>query len=201
MGWQTFSSSRKIAWKTGTSFGYRDAWAIGVTPEYVVGVWVGNATGEGRPGVVGGVTAGPIMFDIFRCLPATSWFQPPYDDMEKIAICKKSGYRAGPFCEIDSIYTALSSVKVGQCPYHRLIHLNGEQTKRVNSSCYPTSQMVHKSWFVLPTVMEWYYKRNHPTYKLLPEFEKECGGVKERTMDFIYPQNNNKVLFAQRIGW
>ncbi|MCL2131683.1 MAG: penicillin-binding protein 1C, partial [Lentimicrobiaceae bacterium] len=51
--WQTFSSSRKIAWKTGTSFGNRDAWSIGVTPEYAVGVWVGNASGEGRPLLTG----------------------------------------------------------------------------------------------------------------------------------------------------
>ncbi len=45
-GWKQFSSSRKVAWKTGTSFGNKDAWAIGTTPEYVVGVWVGNADGE-----------------------------------------------------------------------------------------------------------------------------------------------------------
>ncbi len=196
-GWQTFSSSRKIAWKTGTSFGYRDAWAIGVTPEYVVGVWVGNATGEGRPGIVGGTTAGPVMFDIFRYLPATSWFQQPYDDMEKISICKKSGYRAGPYCESDSVYVAVNSTRVEQCPYHHLVHLNKEQTNRVNSNCYPISQMVHKSWFILPPVMEWYYKRNHPTYKILPDFEKGCGGTIERTMEFIYPQNNNKVYLPK----
>ncbi len=196
-GWQAFSSSRKIAWKTGTSFGYRDAWAIGVTPEYVVGVWVGNATGEGRPGIVGGTTAGPVMFDIFRHLPATSWFQKPYDDMEKISVCKKTGYRAGPYCESDSVFVAVNSTRVELCPYHHLIHLNKEQTKRVNSNCYSISQMVHKSWFVLPPVMEWYYKRNHPTYKTLPDFEKGCGDNRKRTMEFIYPQNNNKVYLPK----
>ena len=46
--WRNFGSSRKVAWKTGTSWGNRDAWAVGATPEYVVGVWVGNADGEGR---------------------------------------------------------------------------------------------------------------------------------------------------------
>ncbi len=196
-GWQTFSSSKKIAWKTGTSFGYRDAWAIGVTPEYVVGVWVGNATGEGRPGIIGGVTAGPIMFDIFHHLPQTTWFKPPYDDMEKIAVCKKSGYRAGLYCETDSAYVSLNKQKVEICPYHQLIHMNKEQTKRVNSACYPISQMVHKSWFVLPPVMEWYYKRNHPLYQKLPEVDHNCGGVKEVTMQFIYPQNNNRVYLPK----
>ncbi len=197
-GWQSFSSSRKIAWKTGTSFGYRDAWAIGITPEYVVGVWVGNASGEGRPGIVGGTTAGPVMFDIFRHLPSTSWFQKPYDDMKKLSICNKSGYRAGPYCESDSVYVAVSASGVEQCPYHYLIHLNAEQTKRVTSNCYSISQIVHKSWFVLPPVMEWYYKRNHPTYKMLPDFEKGCGSsTGEQTMEFIYPQNNNKVYLPK----
>src|SRR3546814_5315044 len=52
-GWKLFSSSRKIAWKTGTSFGFRDGWAIGVNGDYAVGVWVGNADGEGRSGQIG----------------------------------------------------------------------------------------------------------------------------------------------------
>ena len=53
LGWQFFTNSQNIAWKTGTSFGNRDAWAIGVSTNYVVGVWVGNADGEGRPGITG----------------------------------------------------------------------------------------------------------------------------------------------------
>ena len=66
--WRIFSSTRKIAWKTGTSYGHRDAWAIGVTPDYVVGVWTGNADGEGRAGLTGIETAAPILFDIFSGL-------------------------------------------------------------------------------------------------------------------------------------
>ena len=56
--WRSFDSSRRIAWKTGTSMGFRDGWAIGVTPEYAVGVWVGNADGEGRPVGCGGQIGG-----------------------------------------------------------------------------------------------------------------------------------------------
>jgi len=51
--WNNFQSSQQIAWKTGTSIGFRDAWAVGVTPKYAVGVWAGNADGEGRPGLLG----------------------------------------------------------------------------------------------------------------------------------------------------
>jgi penicillin-binding protein 1C len=193
MGWQAFSSSRKIAWKTGTSFGYRDAWAIGITPEYVVAVWVGNASGEGRPGIVGGSTAGPLMFDLFNHLPHTTWFKPPYDDMVKTAVCKQSGYKAGPYCDTDSLYIPVQGQKTMPCPYHQLIHLNQEQTHRVNSDCYPIAKMVHRNWFVLPPVMEWYYRKNNPLYKKLPPYQKDCQ-TEQNVMEFIYPQNNARLF-------
>ncbi|MDH5179068.1 MAG: penicillin-binding protein 1C, partial [Gammaproteobacteria bacterium] len=62
--WKNFNNKQKIAWKTGTSYGLRDAWAIGTTKRYTIGVWVGNATGEGRPGLTGVSAAAPLMFDI-----------------------------------------------------------------------------------------------------------------------------------------
>ena len=71
--WKFYDSSIEIAWKTGTSFGSRDAWAIGVTKDYVVGIWVGNATGEGRPSLTGVDSAAPILFDVFRLLPKSKW--------------------------------------------------------------------------------------------------------------------------------
>ena len=75
-GWQYFGSMPDIAWKTGTSFGYRDAWAIGTTPEYVVAVWAGNADGEGRPGLSGISSAAPVLFDIFRLLQPARMVHP-----------------------------------------------------------------------------------------------------------------------------
>ena len=46
--WQLFNSSQMLAWKTGTSYGHSDAWSVGVTPQYTIGVWVGNSDGEGE---------------------------------------------------------------------------------------------------------------------------------------------------------
>ena len=75
--WQSFASARKIAWKTGTSYGNRDAWAIGVTPSYTVGIWIGNATGEGRPELKSITTAAPVLFDVFSILPRSGWPDRP----------------------------------------------------------------------------------------------------------------------------
>jgi penicillin-binding protein 1C len=58
-----------VAWKTGTSYGFRDAWAVGVNDAYTVGVWTGRPDGTPLPGSFGAAAAGPILFDVFRALP------------------------------------------------------------------------------------------------------------------------------------
>ncbi|TRX71684.1 penicillin-binding protein 1C [Carboxylicivirga sp. M1479] len=198
-GWENFTSGRKIAWKTGTSFGYRDAWSIGVTPEYTVGVWVGNASGEGRPGIIGGSAAAPVMFELYRQLPTTSWFEQPFDDMQLTAICQQSGYKASQHChDIDSLYITAVKHDLPVCPYHRLVHLDSKGQQQVNANCYPPHSMHHKSWFVLPPVMAWYYQSRHPLYKPLPPFKQGCK-AQQQTIEIIYPQAYAQLYVPREI--
>ncbi len=101
--WQQFASSQKIAWKTGTSYGLRDAWAIGSTPLFTVGVWAGNASGEGNTALTGVSIAAPVMFDIFNFLKKSEWFIKPSLDMKTVLLCKKSGFLAKDICETQAI--------------------------------------------------------------------------------------------------
>jgi len=196
--WEFYDSSKQIAWKTGTSFGFRDAWAIGTTKDYVVGVWVGNADGEGRPGLVGVQTAAPILFDVFDLLPNSDWFAKPFDEMQEVAICKKSGYRASPTCDdIEQKYIQVSGLKTAPCPFHKLVHLDKNEQFQVNSSCEDINTMVHKSWFVLPPLMEYYYKAKNPFYKSLPRFREDCLGENAITIQFIYPNDNNIIFLPK----
>ncbi|MEM6684306.1 MAG: penicillin-binding protein 1C [Bacteroidota bacterium] len=196
--WEFFDSSKQIAWKTGTSFGFRDAWAIGTTKDYVVGVWVGNADGEGRPGLIGTMAAAPILFDVFDILPKSEWFDVPYDELQEVEICTKSGYRASQLCEEKQLqYIPKSGLKTKPCPYHVLVHLDTDERYQVNSSCQPLSQMVHKSWFVLPPLMEYYYQNKNPLYKTLPPFRKDCTSEFQKKMDFIYPEEASKVFLPK----
>ncbi|MCK7589347.1 penicillin-binding protein 1C [Subsaxibacter sp. CAU 1640] len=196
--WEFYDSSKQIAWKTGTSFGFRDAWAIGTTKDYVVGVWVGNADGEGRPGLVGVQTAAPILFDVFDLLPNSDWFAKPFDEMQEVSICKKSGYRASPTCDdIEQKYVQVSGLKTAPCPFHKLVHLDKNEQFQVNSSCEDISTMVHKSWFVLPPLMEYYYKAKNPFYKSLPRFREDCLGENAVTIQFIYPNDNNVIFLPK----
>jgi penicillin-binding protein 1C len=192
--WKQYTSATKVAWKTGTSFGYRDGWAVGVTPKYVVGAWVGNADGEGRPGLVGVQTAAPILFDIFSLLKPGKWFSQPYDEMEKVAICRQSGCRATDICEpIDTQWIQKSGLHSESCKYHRLIHLDVSGKYRVTSNCEDVSKMQHVSWFVLPPAMEWYYKSKNTFYKELPPFREGCESNGFNAMEIIYPKEFSKI--------
>ncbi|WP_316844863.1 penicillin-binding protein 1C [Pedobacter psychrodurus] len=190
--WEQFSSSQRVAWKTGTSFGFRDAWAVGLTPNYVVCVWVGNADGEGRPGLVGIEAAAPVLFDIFRLLPNGKWFETPTTKLKKIRICKQSGYKAGEYCtNVTEELVPVSGEKTAVCPFHKLVHLDQTETYRVTDQCESITNMQHKSWFILPPAMEYYYKIKNSDYKILPPFKAGCdlsGG--NSVMEVIYPKNN-----------
>ncbi len=200
-GWEFFSNSNQIAWKTGTSFGFRDAWAVGSTADFVVGVWVGNADGEGRFGLTGVSSAAPVMFDVFDKLPLTNHFQAPEDDLIPIAVCKKSGFRASPNCpEIDTVLSYKKGVEVKQCPYHHKIFTDLSEHYQLHRGCGARREMKAVSWFVLPPVQEWYYRKAHPGYKLLPPFRSDCQNSQTASpMQFVYPQNGEKIFVTKGV--
>ncbi|GJM35547.1 MAG: penicillin-binding protein 1C [Saprospiraceae bacterium] len=194
--WESFASSRRIAWKTGTSFGFRDAWAIGVNPRYAVGVWVGNADGEGRPGLIGVEAAAPVLFDIFNRLENVGgWFNAPYDEMVNIPVCSKSGYRALDICPVNNEWVPTTGLANQACPYHRIIHLDATEKWQVNATCEIPDKMHHLPWFVLPPLEEYYFKSKQPDYRTLPPFRSDCdrGQAEGASMQLIYPKQPTRI--------
>lgn len=193
--WQQFRSSQEIAWKTGTSFGFRDAWAVGVSPTHVVGVWVGNADGEGRPGLVGVRSAAPILFDIFDRLPSQKWWLSPLDEMRMIRVCKHSGYPGSPICPSDSMMLAQTGEQVKSCPYHELIQLDSSKEFRVNSSCYLPQEMKSVPWFVVPPIEASYFQLRQAEYKSLPPWMPNCELPQDekKQIQLIYPKRNARL--------
>ncbi len=199
--WNVFNSAQRIAWKTGTSFGFRDGWAIGLTPKYCVLVWVGNTDGEGRPELTGINTAAPILFNLFRLLPTSKWFQPPAYDFAYLPVCHQSGFRAGSDCNnVDTLMVSRNGINAPLCPYHRNIHLDPTGNFRVSESCVQPSMMVHKSWFVLPPAMEYYYKSKHADYKPLPVYMANCSSETNKTIEIIYPDLNAKIYVPKEVA-
>ena len=184
--WRLVGSVRKVAWKTGTSYGFRDAWAVGVTPDYAVGVWAGNAQGQGVPGLTGARAAGPVMFDIFNLLPfneydsaysRNGWFKEPvYGDYITAEVCHESGCLKGVDCgQVDTLMLPRKAVRSEGCPYHKTV--DGERV------------------FVLPPSMEWYYKQHHPEYTAT-----ESRGKRDNApMEFIYPEDGAEILIPKQL--
>lgn len=200
-GWRYFSSSKKIAWKTGTSFGFRDGWAVGVNPKYAVGVWVGNADGEGRPGLTGTETAAPILFDIFSNLKGSEWFQQPYSEMQKISVCSKSGQRISDRCDQSIlVWAGKTGLESTSCSYHKQIHLTNDKKFRVHSECEPLDRIAHVNWFVLPPIQEYYFKSKDLSYQPLPPFRYDCqSAMTVSSMDLIYPKPNAKIFIPREL--
>lgn len=206
--WQQYNSAQKIAWKTGTSFGNRDAWSIGLTPKYAVSIWVGNASGKGDPLLSGIKTAAPILFEIFSMLPSNaSWFEMPDSGILDRKTCKQSGYIASQYCdEYEMIKTPKFITKTKICPYHKPFFVSKEEkfciTRKDNLAI--TGHL--KNYFKLPPMMEKYYCQNHPEYeKTPPKFQNqsEVDNIK-----IIYPKpfqhifipikkENTGVFFAE----
>ncbi len=200
-GWRLFNSTKKIAWKTGTSHGLRDGWAVGVNGNYAVGVWVGNADGEGRPGLTGTESASPIMFDIFSQLPDNNWFEIPMTELNEVQICSRSGMRATELCsEKKAIKIPQAGLQSPPCRYHQSVHLSLDSKYRVHADCESISRMKSVSWFVLPPVQEYYFKSKNLSYKALPPFRGDCVNPSSvASMDLIYPKPNARIFIPREL--
>ncbi len=173
LDWRLIRSVRKAAWKTGTSYGFRDAWAVGMTPRWTIGVWAGNADGHGVPGLTGARTAGPVLFDILNLLPADEeWFEMPEQVGHDVFadVCTASGMLATENCPSQSLPIPAAGMETAPCPYHR----SGE--------------------FMLPPAMEWYYKPHHPEYS-------EARKTRlEKTVEFIYPASGTTLTLPRQMS-
>jgi penicillin-binding protein 1C len=199
-GWQYFENAQQVAWKTGTSFGFRDAWAVGLTSNYLVGVWVGNADGEGRPGLVGIDKAAPLMFDVFDLLPESTWPDEPFDELHEANICTESGFLAGNSCSDSKIeYVTFAGLETQPCRFHKTIHVDHQELYQVNRSCSEVEHIKPKSWFVLPPEVEYYYSKNHPEYKSLPPFKSTCMIDQTSPLAIIYPAGGTTVYLPKML--
>ncbi len=195
-GWQRFASSRQIAWKTGTSWGLRDAWAVGSSTAYTVGVWTGNADGVGVPGLTGSTASAPLLFALHGKLPQSPWYTTPLGALKTVQTCADDGYLANDQCEPRDTLVPARSHFDRQTPYHRLVHLDARSNLRVNAECEAVGRMRHQSWFVLPPAMEYYYRTQGTGYRALPAWRAGCRDDEEgarATMEFLYPDTGGRI--------
>lgn len=196
--WRDFSGSQTIAWKTGTSYGLRDAWAIGSNARYTLGVWVGNAGGEAASFISGQTSAAPILFDVFDALPSANWFAKPAHALKTIAVCKDDGYLAGGQCDPVDMEIPNTSHFDKVTPHHRNIHLDSAEQFRVHSRCETVSNMRARAWFVLPPTQEFYWRQHHSEYKSLPPWRNDCLTDllqidEDQPIELVYPNEESRI--------
>jgi penicillin-binding protein 1C len=183
--WQEYAGSRNIAWKTGTSFGLRDAWAIGVTPEWTVGVWIGNATGEGRPELRSAGTAAPVLFEIFSALDSMggnrgTWFHQPAVGLRHTEVCAASGFPASVHCDaVKIVERPRNAPELKACPFCRTVMLSETLDRRITLEPGAFAATVERKWFVLPPAEEWYFRRWNLDYKPLPPDDRGGDGTSQ----------------------
>lgn len=196
--WREYQNSQTIAWKTGTSYGLRDAWAIGSNSHYTVGVWAGNAGGEPAPALTGSTSAAPVMFDVFDLLGSSNWLQKPTHALKKVSVCEDDGYLAGGQCAAVDIEIPEDSHFEKVTPFHKRIHLDGQKKLRVHSDCASVNNMRNMDWFVLPAAQEYFWRQGHSNYQSLPQWRTDCIAQlaevdDDQPMDLLYPHETSRI--------
>ena len=195
--WQVMDSRFPVAWKTGTSYGHRDAWAVGVTPDYTIATWVGNADGEGRDGIVGVGTAGKLLFSLFDiCASTQNWFEPPYEEMGYLNICSESGFLTNPFCpDTSHIFLPLNVEMSAVCPHHRPYFTDLEETFRVDPGCREVDNVKRTIYLELSPEVASYYASSHPEFRRIPPVDPDCISTSMAAdLSFTYPHENEVVF-------
>jgi len=202
--WDVFPSSKEIAWKTGTSYGHRDAWAIGVHPQYTIGVWVGNADGEGRDEIVGASTAGNILFDAFdRISIEDGWWAIPYDDMDQIVLCKASGMLPSVHChDLIKEWVSKSTFQSDVCHHHVSVWTDSTKEYVVNRLCYDMDKAHKVSYLKFSPLVSKYYKRLNGNIADFPSRHPKCSVTTKNSkeMELTYPNPSERIYIPRDLN-
>ncbi|KMT64576.1 hypothetical protein XM47_13780 [Catenovulum maritimum] len=196
--WKSFASQQKIAWKTGTSYGWHDAWAVGTNGRYTVGVWAGNANGEEARKLSGSLTSAPLMLDIFNILPKGTWPEKPLRQLKSYQVCQADGYLAAGGCKTTTALAPIEAEFTQLSPYHKQVNLDPVSLKRVHGLCFSPAKMWQKSYLILPAVTAYYYRQTNPNWRTPPEWRTDCtkqavDAMEQLNFAFEYPPKGAKI--------
>ncbi|GAA4016120.1 penicillin-binding protein 1C [Hymenobacter fastidiosus] len=200
VGYETSRHLPKIAWKTGTSYGRRDAWSIGYNQEYTIGVWVGNFSGQGSPALTGADIATPLLFDLFNTLAYNSpntWFQPPAS-LDFRLVCTETGLPPGESCPNQLIDYFLPGISTGQrCQHQREALLSADGQVMYCRACAPTAGFRRERYpNLLPEVLAFKEAQGIP-YQRLPPHNPACqlvSGARDQAPGITSPLANTEYV-------
>ena len=178
--WSVTEHMPKIAWKTGTSYGRKDAWSIGYNKNFTVGVWVGNFSGIGVAELSGANTATPLLFRIFNTIDYDSnqdWYEPPAG-CELRQVCSESGLPPGPLCTnfiSDCFIPLVSSTKT--CNHLQEIKISADRKHSFCETCAPASGYIKKYYRNISPEMQEYFLQKNIAFEQVPPHNPECERI------------------------
>ena len=198
LNWGSTVHMPRIAWKTGTSYGRRDAWSIGYNRHYTVGVWVGNFSATGVPELSGANVATPLLFKIFNTIDYDAdeeWFRQPEDCGLRI-VCSETGLPPGDYCNnrvTDYFIPMVSSAK--KCDNMQEIMVSADEKISYCKTCMPENGYKKKIYKIISPEMQRYFEENGIAYQKIPVHNPACEKVfKEGAPLVISPSNGNEYL-------
>ena len=191
----------KIAWKTGTSYGRRDAWSVGYNKKYTIGVWLGNFDGEGVPDLTGAETATPLLFDLFNTLDYASneqWFFPP-STISFRNVCSVSGLLPNTFCEqlvLDDFIPGVSSMK--KCDHLISVSVSPNEKISYCTTCQPNTGYKVVLYPRIDPEIAAYYSIEKIAYKKIPIHNPNCTRVFSEGIPVITSPSNGKEYLLEK---
>jgi penicillin-binding protein 1C len=199
--WKKYGNQRQIAWKTGTSYGHKDAWAVGCTPQWTIVVWVGNFDGTPNKSLSGMRSAGPLMFNILNALPeerSKSWFKANPHDFVKVKLCRQTGFYPSDNCTDKIEVQAPKKMRpLKTCQYHQKYVIDPLEHHAVCSYCWSGDRMEQ---YVLkyPPDVNYYLRKNGKVVEKDPVHNPDCKIAQERDiLQIIYPLQQANIFIPK----
>lgn len=194
----------KIAWKTGTSFGRRDAWSIGYNKKYTVGVWVGNFSGEGVPELSGAEIATPLLFQIFNTIDyntSSVWFRQPKDVVSR-QVCAESGDLPSEYCSNKILDYSIKNIShTRKCTHLKKIYVNFSESMSYCTQCLPVDGYKEKLYSNLAPELISFYELKHILYEKIPTHNPNCTRFFKTTNNapiITNPNNGSEYFLSEK---
>jgi penicillin-binding protein 1C len=202
VNWEASMHTPRIAWKTGTSYGRRDAWSLGYDRNYTVGVWVGNFSGVGVPELNGANIATPLLFRIFNTIDyntANEWYAMPKECNIR-HVCSQTGHLPNDFCintVMDYFIPMVSPNLV--CDNMKEVAISPDEKISYCKNCQPENGYKKKMYKVIPPEMQSYFEENRIAYEKIPMHNPECDRVfVEGAPTITFPVNGTEYLISKQ---
>jgi penicillin-binding protein 1C len=205
MFWRDYENSQVIAWKTGTSYGLRDGWAIGSNGQYTVGIWTGNADGSAAATLGGARSAGPVLMQSFALVGNSAWIRRPVTALRNVRVCADDGFLAADGCAATDATAPADSHFARATPYHQRVFLSADGRSRVHAGCEQPLAMRVQDWFVLPPAQEYFWRLKHADYRRLPPWRADCIATlaryaAEQPFELLYPGADSEIYIPLELN-